>query len=98
MSSPVTDILTPLTLSEQLHAMLAGWLDRHAPGYDGDDGTAGAVVTVAEREIPEVEAFCADWGMRARRTRGDGRMAVLGVEGPALPVRGFTEITAIYRR
>jgi hypothetical protein len=98
MYSPVTDTLTPLTLSEQLDAMLSGWLDRHAPGYADDDGAAGAVVTVAEREIPEVEAFCAHWGMTARRTRANGRMAVLVIEGPALPVRGFTEITAMYRR
>jgi hypothetical protein len=91
----------PLTLREQLGAMLAGWLDRHAP--DGDLGSpeerAAGVVTVADRDLPQVEEFCADWGMTVRRTaRGDGRWAVLVVEGQPLPVRGFIEITALYRR
>jgi hypothetical protein len=37
--------------------------------------------------------------MTVRRiARGDGRWAVLVVEAAALPVRGFTEITAMYRR
>ena len=49
--------------------------------------------------MAQVRAFCADWGMTVRRVpRGDGPLAVLIVEGPALPVRGFTEITALYRR
>ena len=91
----------PLTLREQLGAMLAGWLDRHAPDGDlgGPDETAAGVITVADRDVDEVEAFCADWGMTARRTaRGDGRWAVLVVEGRALPVRGFIHITSLYRR
>jgi hypothetical protein len=40
MSSLATDNLIPLTLSEQLDAMLCGWLDRHAPGYDRDEDGA----------------------------------------------------------
>jgi hypothetical protein len=56
-------------------------------------------VTVAERELPEIELFCSRWGLAARRAaRNDGRRAVLIVEGPAMPVRGFTEMTAMYRR
>jgi hypothetical protein len=99
MPSLATDNLIPLSLSEQLDAMLSGWLDRHAPDYDRDnDGVAGGVVTVADRQVAEVEAFCASWGLRARRTRRDGGWAVLIVEGPAAPVRGFIEITAMYRR
>ena len=100
MSSLDTDVLIPLTLSEQLDAMLSGWLDRNAPHYDGEaDGVAGGIVTVAEREVPEVEAFCERWGLVARRAaRNDGRWAVLIIEGPAMPVRGFAEITAMYRR
>ena len=100
MSSPATDNLVPLTLSEQLDAMLSGWLDRHAPDYDRDeDGVAGAVLTVADAEVAEVEAFCTSWGLSARRTsRRNGRWTVLVVEGPAAPVRGFTEITGMYRR
>ncbi|HEY7622973.1 MAG TPA: hypothetical protein VH834_24575 [Solirubrobacteraceae bacterium] len=101
MPSLRTENLLPLTLSEQLDAMLAGWMDRHAP--DGDHGradeVAAGVITVAERDVPEVETFCARWDMTVRRTSGDdGRWVVLIVEGRALPVRGFTEITAMYRR
>jgi hypothetical protein len=97
MASLHTDTLLPLTLSEQLNAMLAGWIDRHAP--DGDlGGVAAGIITVAEADVPEVEAFCANWNMTVRRTNNvHGRWAVLVVEGRALPVRGFTEITALYR-
>jgi hypothetical protein len=101
MTTLLSDTALPLTLSEQLGAMLAGWLDRHAPDGDlgGPDEIAAAVVTVADRDVAQVESFCADWGMTARRTaRGDGRWAVLTVEGRPLPVRGFTAITAMYRR
>jgi hypothetical protein len=91
----------PLTLAEQLDAMLAGWLDRHAP--DGDfgptDQVAAGVITVAAGDVAQVDAFCAGWGMTVRRSaRADGRWAVLVIEGRALLVRGFTEITAMYRR
>jgi hypothetical protein len=83
MSSLDTDVLIPLTLSEQLDAMLSGWLDRNAPHYDGEaDGVAGGIVTVAEREVPEVEAFCERWGLvaggRGRPPRGAQRRAVGG--------------------
>jgi hypothetical protein len=97
MRSLHTETLLPLTLSEQLNAMLAGWLDRHAP--DGDyGGVAAGIITVAEADVAEVEAFCADWKMTVRRNGAvHGPWAVLVVEGRALPVRGFTEITAMYR-
>ena len=101
MASLQSDTALPLTLSEQLNAMRSGWLDRHAPDGDlgGADQAACAVITVADAQVPEVEAFCADWDMTVRRTaRGDGPWAVLVVEGRPLPVRGFTEITAMYRR
>ena len=101
MAPRVSDSTLPLTLSEQLNAMLAGWLDRHAPGGDLGDPrrTAAGVITVAERDVAQVEAFCAGWNMTVRRVpRGDGPWAALIVEGAALPVRGFTEITAMYRR
>ena len=35
MPAFATDSLIPLTLSEQLNAMLSGWLDRHAPDSSG---------------------------------------------------------------
>jgi hypothetical protein len=101
MASLLSDTTLPLTLREQLGAMLAGWLDRHAPGGDlgGPDEIAAGVVTVADSDVAQVEAFCADWGMTVQRSaRGDGRWAVLVVQGRPLPVRGFIEITALYRR
>ena len=95
-----SDIPFPLTLADQLSAMLSGWLDRHAPDGDlgGPDQVAAGVITVADAHVPEVEAFCADWGMTVRRSpRGDGHWAVLVVHGRPLPVRGFLEITSMYR-
>jgi hypothetical protein len=100
MASLATDSLIPLTLSEQLSAMLSGWLDRHAPDYDSqDDGIAGGIITVADRDVAQLEAFCEQWDMSVRRTGASDRgWSVLIVEGAALPVRGFTEITALYCR
>ena len=100
MASLLTPIPLPLTLSEQLDAMLSGWLDRHDPDGGGRHGgdTACAVVTVAAAAVPELQAFCADWQITVRRSSRGDRWAVLVVEGPELPVRGFTEITAMYRR
>jgi hypothetical protein len=88
----------PLTVAEQLDARLLGWLERHAaihvPGRA--DLQAVAVVTVAERILPEVETFCANWGMSVSRpARGGGAWAVLHVRGRALPVQGFTELAAM---
>ena len=101
MSSLLHEIPMPLTLSEQLDAMLAGWLDRHAP--DGDlgphDRIAKAVLTVGARHVPEIEAFCARWDLTVwRAAQRDRATAVLVIEGRELPVRGFTEITGMYRR
>ena len=101
MTSLRRDIPAPLTLSEQLDAMLSGWLDRHAP--DGDlgprDRTAKAVMNVGAAHVGEIEAFCAHWDLTVWRAtpRGSAR-AVLVIEGRELPVRGFTEITSMYRR
>ena len=57
MTSLLRDIPAPLTLSEQLDAMLSGWLDRHAP--DGDlgprDRTAKAVMNVGAAHVGEIE-------------------------------------------
>jgi hypothetical protein len=100
MAPLLTPIPLPLTLSEQLDAMLSGWLDRHDPDGEHRHGgdTARAVVTVAASAVPEVHAFCAGWQITVRRASRGDRWAVLVVEGPELPVRGFTEITAMYRR
>ena len=100
MDSLTSDTTFPLTLADQLDAMLLGWLDRHAPDGDlgGPDQVAAGVITVADAHVPEVEAFCAAWGMTVQRSPRAGRWAILVVQGRALPVRGFVEITSMYRR
>jgi hypothetical protein len=99
-STTPTEIASPLTLSEQLDAMLSGWLERHAAGHEpgAADATAKAVVTVNPRAVREVCAFCERWDMTAERVDGsDWRRTVLIIEGRALPVRGFTEIAMLTR-
>jgi len=101
MASLLSDTTLPLTVSDQLNAMLSGWLDRHAPDGDlGDpDQPAAGVVTVAHAHVPEVQAFCAEWDMTVTRGASrDGGHAVLVVQGRQLPVRGFIEITSMDRR
>ena len=97
----LTSIPAPLTLSEQLDAMLAGWLDRHDPAGERrtSDANARAVLTVVDSAVPEIEDFCARWDLTPRRSSHvGGRWAVLVVAGSALPIQGFTEITGMYRR
>jgi uncharacterized protein YfaP (DUF2135 family) len=96
----LTPIALPLTLSEQLDAMLSGWLDRHDPDWERRENgaIAQAVITVATAAVSELHAFCARWQMTLRRSARGERWAVLVVEGPALPVQGLTEITGMYRR
>ena len=101
MAPLLSDTTLPLTLSEQLNAMLSGWLDRHAPDGDLGDASqvAASVTIVPNAHVPEVQAFCADWNMTVRASPSqDGRHAVLVIEGRPLPVRGFSEITSMYRR
>jgi hypothetical protein len=92
---------SPLTLSEQLDAMLLGWLEHRA---DRDRPQSPALrararVSVAERVVPEIEAFCERWEMTVERAPApDAGWAVLYVDGPVLPVEGFTAITGMYRR
>jgi hypothetical protein len=91
----------PLTLSEQLDAMLLGWLERRAarqePARPGL--RLSALVIVADAVLPELERFCASWQMTLRRSpRADGASSVVHVDGPALPVQGLFEIAALYRR
>jgi hypothetical protein len=91
------DTVEPLSLSEQLDAMLLGWLERNADrrGPGRLDLRATAVLTIADNAMPEVEKFCAGWDITVERP-ARGTLAV--IEGPALPVQGFSEITAMYRR
>jgi hypothetical protein len=96
MAAPTGDIAQPLTLAEQLDAMLMGWLERCADLRDPGraDLRAKAVIRIAADAYAEVEHFCANWGMTVERaSRG-----IVVVEGPARVVEGFTEITAMYRR
>jgi hypothetical protein len=98
MASLQSDPLLPLTLSEQLDAMLSGWLERHAPAHDHGRTAqvAKAVITVARDAVNEVREFCARWGMGVETiAANDWRRAILIVEGGALQVRGFTEIAAM---
>ena len=54
---------------------------------------------VGAAHVGEIEAFCAGWDLTVwRATPGGGTRAVLVIEGRELPVRGFTEITSMYRR
>jgi hypothetical protein len=97
MAATPADIALPLTLSEQLDAMLTGWLERRAdrrePGRP--DLRAKTVIKIAESAWAEVTRFCASWGMTVERP-ARGTIAI--VEGPALAVEGFAEITSMYRR
>jgi hypothetical protein len=97
MATLTDDTVEPLTLSEQLDAMLLGWLERNAEvrGPGRLDLRATAVVTIADSAMPEVEKFCAGWAITVERP-ARGTIAV--IEGPQLVVQGFTEITAMYRR
>jgi hypothetical protein len=90
-------IAEPLTLSEQLDAMLLGWLeriaDRRRPARPGLRATA--VLTIADSALPEVRTFCANWAMTVERP-ARGRITV--IEGPARVVEGFAAISALFRR
>ncbi len=90
-----------LTLSEQLDAMLLGWLEHRADrGAAQQPGLrARALVTIAERHVPELERFCERWAMTVQRgVSDDPAWVVLYVDGPVLPVEGFGAITGMYRR
>ena len=87
-------LAAPLTLAEQLDAMLMGWLERVArqrrPGPAGLRATA--VLTIGEAALPEVETLCAKWALTVERP-ARGRIAV--IEGPARVIEGFAEISAL---
>jgi hypothetical protein len=88
------DAAFPLSLSEQLDAMLHGWLERaaafRAPALPGLRATSP--IAVSDRDLAEVQRFCAGWDMTVRRP-ARGSLAL--VEGPARVVEG---LAAIFRR
>jgi hypothetical protein len=96
MAAFATAYASPLTLSEQLDAMLTGWLERRAdrrgPGRLG--ARAKAVMAIADSALDEVEKFCERWAMTLERP-ARGTIAI--VEGPELAVEGFAAISAMYR-
>jgi hypothetical protein len=95
MAAHSGDIAQPLTLSEQLDAMLLGWLehtaDRRGPAPAGLRATA--VMTIAAGALPEIQRLCERWHMPVL-TQG----AVVLVSGPARVVDGLVAVTGLYRR
>ena len=90
-------LAAPLTLAEQLDAMLMGWLERVARQRrpTAADLRATAVITIDDTALPDVEAVCANWAMTVERP-ARGRITV--IEGPAGVVEGFTDIASLFRR
>jgi hypothetical protein len=90
-------LAAPLTLAEQLDAMLMGWLERVAGQRRPapPDLRATAALMIADEALPDVEAVCANWAMTAERP-ARGRITV--IEGPARVVEGFAEIVSLFRR
>src|ERR1700742_2565219 len=98
MAAPDSATHQILSLSEQLDAMLLGWLERRAGQQRPEPAaTAVAVLTVGAKLFDEVAKFCAQWGLEAQRVGGSEEFAVVRVSGPALPVIGCSEIAAMYR-
>jgi hypothetical protein len=96
-----TNETLPLTLSEQLDAMLLGWLEHRAGEHPSRhaDLKARAILSVAIGVLPEIERFCERWAMTVERVESlDERWAVLQIDGPALPVEGLCALAEMYRR
>jgi hypothetical protein len=77
-----------------------GMPDGHYMGVHSDVETHNeAVENCPDLSSADSGQLCADWEMTVTRgASGDGRYAVLVVRGRPLPVRGFIEITSMYRR
>ena len=95
MAAHSGDIAQPLTLSEQLDAMLLGWLehtaDQRGPAPAGLRATA--VMTIAAGALPEIQRLCAAWDLTVVMSG-----AVALVSGPARVVDGLVAVTGMYRR
>jgi hypothetical protein len=92
MAADLTDILT---LSEQLDAMLLGWLE-HAAERRGEvrpDLRATAILTIPPRTLPELQLLCERWHLTIEMRES---VAVIG--GPARVVDGLVAVAGMYRR
>jgi hypothetical protein len=90
----------PLSLADELDAMLMGWLEHEAddPANESVDA-ATAVITVEASMVGELEELCARWDLSIRPgAQASGRWSVLCVSGRPLPVVGLTEVIALLRR
>lgn len=90
----------PLSLADELDAMLMGWLEHEAddPSDEAVDA-ATAVITVEASMVAELEDVCARWALSVRPgAKATGRWSVLCVTGRPLPVVGLTEVIALLRR
>ena len=95
MAAHSGDIAQPLTLSEQLDAMLLGWLE-HTADKRGPAPVAlraTAVMTIAAAALPEIQRLCAAWHLTVVMSG-----AVALVSGPARVVDGLVAVTGMYRR
>jgi hypothetical protein len=80
----MTDIAAPLTLAEQLDAMLHGWLERSAELRARPDRPGARVTAVlGSTALAGLRDLCARWNVTVE-TRG----AIALVSGPARVVEG----------
>ncbi len=88
-----------MTLTDQLDSLLFGWLeDRAETGpVRRPDARGTVVLSVKDRLVPEVEAFCERWDLGVR-VKPAGHWSVLRVDGPSLPIEGLAAVIELYRR
>ena len=89
-------LAAPLTLAEQIDAMLMGWLEASPASAARSRRPAGDRGAHDRRHgAPDIEAVCANWAMTVERP-ARGRITV--IEGPARVVEGLAEIASLFRR
>jgi len=92
--------LWPLSVADELDAMLMGWLEHEAdePQHQSVEA-ATAVVTIDESMVAQLEDLCARWDLSIRPgAHANGKWSVLCVSGLPLPVLGLTEVIGLLRR
>jgi hypothetical protein len=100
MSDATETHIWPLSLADELDAMLMGWLEHEADTPTNESlEAASAVITVDASMAAELEDVCARWDLSIRPgAKTSGRWTVLCVSGRPLPVVGLTEVIALLRR